>query len=178
MGEPRVLILGHSFIRRLNSFITDSTQLDHRFMIHEAAQFKWHGVGGRTVEKTIRCDLHVVESFAPHIVILQLGTNDLSHLDPLVAASAIEDLVGILYENDAAFNARVKALTKYLKVLLEPIPYCFFWGHRGFWNTSQRYFARDGVHLNKRGHYKYYRSLRGAVLKSLHSWARYGEQPN
>ena len=40
----------------------------------------------------------MVESFAPHIVILQLGTNDLSHLDPLVAASAIEDLVGILYE--------------------------------------------------------------------------------
>ena len=78
-----------------------------------------------------------------------------SFLDPLVAASAIEDLVGILYEeysvrqicvcqtlireNDAVFNARVKALTKYLKVLLEPIPYCFFWGHRGFWNTSQRY---------------------------------------
>ena len=46
-----MLILGHSFIRRLNSFITDSTHLDHRFMIHEAAQFKWHGVGGRTVEK-------------------------------------------------------------------------------------------------------------------------------
>ncbi|CAH3178882.1 unnamed protein product [Porites evermanni] len=173
MGEPRVLILGHSFIHRLNSFITDSTHLDHRFMIHEAAKFKWHGVGGRTVEKTIRCDLHVVESFAPHIVILQLGTDDLSHLDPLVAASAIEDLVGILYEehsvrqicvcqtlireNDAAFNARVKAVTKYLNVLLEPIPYCFFWGHRGFWNTSQRYFARDGVHLNKLWHYKYYR---------------------
>ena len=51
MGEPRVLILGHSFIRRLNSFITDSTHLDHRFMIHEPAQLKWHGVGGRTVEK-------------------------------------------------------------------------------------------------------------------------------
>ena len=81
MGEPRVLILGHSFIHRLNSFITDSTHLDHRFMIQEAALFKWHGVGGRTVEKTIRFDLHVVESFAPHVVILQLGTNDLSHLD-------------------------------------------------------------------------------------------------
>ena len=54
MGEPRVLILGHSFIRRLNSFIIDSTHLDHRFMIHEAAQFKWHGVGGRTVERSPR----------------------------------------------------------------------------------------------------------------------------
>ena len=68
-------------------------------------------------------------------------------VDRLVAAAAIEDLVGILYaehsvrqicvcqtlirENDAAFNARVKALTKYLKVLLQPIPYCFFgWSQR------------------------------------------------
>ena len=74
---------------RLNSFITDSTHLDHRFALHEAAQFKWHGVGGRTVEKTILCDLQLVDSFAPHAVILHLGTNDLSHLDPSVAASAI-----------------------------------------------------------------------------------------
>ena len=76
---------------RLYSFITDSTHLDHRFPLHEPAQFKWHGVGGRTVEKTIRCDLHLVKSFTPHIVILQFGTNDRSHLDPSVAASAIED---------------------------------------------------------------------------------------
>ena len=75
MCEPRVLILGHSFIRRLNSFITDRTHLDHRFLLHEAARFKWHGVGGRTTEKTSRCDLHLVGWFAPHIVILQLGTN-------------------------------------------------------------------------------------------------------
>ena len=50
---------------RLNSLITESTHLDHRFPLHEAAQFKWHGAGGRTVEKTIRCDLHLVESFDP-----------------------------------------------------------------------------------------------------------------
>ena len=49
MGELRVLIIGHSFIRRLNSFITEGTHLDHRFMTQEAAQFKWHCVGGRTV---------------------------------------------------------------------------------------------------------------------------------
>ena len=65
----RTLILYSVFLSsvrcRLNSFITDSTHLDHRFPLHEAAQFKWHGAGGRTVEKTIRCDLHLVESFDP-----------------------------------------------------------------------------------------------------------------
>ena len=143
-----MLILGHSLIRRLNSFITDSTHLDHHFLLHEDTHNTRRGKGGQTVEKTIRYDLQVVQSFVSHIVILQLGTNDLSHIDPLVAASEIEDLVSILYEehrvqqicvcqtlirkNDAAFNARVKALTKYLKVLPEPIPYCFFGGSQRF----------------------------------------------
>lgn len=97
MSEPPVLILGHTFICRLNSFIKNSTHLDHHFLLHKDTHNKWRGEGGQTVEKTIRYDLHVVQSFAPHIVILQLGTNDLFHLDSLVTASAIEDLVGILY---------------------------------------------------------------------------------
>ena len=179
MGEPRMLILGHSFIRRLNSFITHSTNLDHRFMLHEAAQFKWHGVGGRKVEKN-----YSQWSSRGGVVCAPYCDTTVGNL---FAASAIENLVGILYdehsvrqicvcqtlnrENVAAFNARVKALKKYLKVLLEPILYCFLGGHRGFWNTSQRYFARDGVHLNKLEHYKYYRvsiMSQGGVLRSLH----------
>ena len=48
---------------------------------------------------TIQDDLHVVESFAPHIVILQLGTYDLSRLDPLLVGSAIEDLDRTLHDS-------------------------------------------------------------------------------
>ena len=123
MGEPPVLILGHSFICRLHSFIINSTHLDHYFLLHEETHIKWRGEGGQTVEKTIRYDLHVVEPFAPHIVILQLGTNDLFHLDSLVTASAIEDLVGILYnEHRVVFAKRLIAkmmllLTHVLKPL-------------------------------------------------------------
>ena len=48
--------------------------------------------------KTLQYDLPVVASFAPDIVILQLGTNDLSRLDPLVVGSSIEELVTILHD--------------------------------------------------------------------------------
>ena len=98
--------------------------------------------------KTIEHDLHVVASFAPDIVILQLGINDLSRLDPLVVGSSIEDLVRILYdkynvqivcvcqtlyqEADPAFNARVRALTKYLKKFLEPLTGVSGIQHRDF----------------------------------------------
>lgn len=189
MAKPKVLILGHSFIRRLEQFVATCSQVNHQFMLDEAAMFQWHGVGGRTVAKTMRHDLHVVASFAPDIVILQLGTNDLSRLDPLVVGSSLEDLVRLLHDHfnvkvicvcqtiyrgadQVAFNVRVRALSKYMKTFLEPLPFSFLWGHRGFWNTTQTFLGRDGVHLNKQGHYKLYRSLRGAVLKSLRLYAK------
>ena len=98
---------------------------------------------------TIQDDLHVVESFAPQIVILQLGTYDLSRLDPLLVGSAIDDLVRTLHDSYnvrlvcvcqtlsrggdlSVFNVLVRALTKYLKVFLKPLPYFFFLGPPGF----------------------------------------------
>ena len=54
-----------------------------------------------------------------HIVILKLGTDDLSHLDPLVAASAIEDLVGILYETKSTVCDKfVFAKRQFAKMML------------------------------------------------------------
>ena len=41
---------------------------------------------------------YMVASLAPDMIILQLGTNDLSRLDPLVVASSIEELVTILHD--------------------------------------------------------------------------------
>ena len=85
----------------------------------------------------------MAESFLPQIVILQLGSNDLVHADPLSIASAIEDLVTLLHgrfqvkracvcqtvyrESSPMYNKRVRDLVKYLKVLLEPLPYSFYW---------------------------------------------------
>ena len=69
--------------------------------------------------------------------------------------------------HQSAFNRKAKLLTKYLRVVLEPIPYAHFWGHRGFWRPSNNIYVRDGVHLNLKGQKKFYRSLRGAILGAL-----------
>ena len=182
MAPTRVLILGHSFIHRLYSFIVAHFGRDFVENFHSGDDliFKWHGIGGRTVAKTRQFDLGVVESFTPDIVILQLGTNDLTALSAVETGSAIEDLVYLLYnscnvkricvcqtiyrENAPLFNNQVNTLSKYLGVVLEPIPYACYWKHRGFWKSKSRFFHRDGVHLNNLGHYKLYRSLRGAIL--------------
>jgi len=178
MGLPLI-----SFISRLDNFVATNPNLNHQFLLNNVATFTWRGVGGRTVAKTLQYDLPgpVVASFAPEIF-LQLGTNDLSRLEALVAGSSIEELVTILHNtynvkliyvcqtllgSDPVFNTRVRAFNKNVKTFLEALPYVFFWEHRGFWNASQRFLARDGVHLNRQGQYEFFRSLRGAVLKSL-----------
>ena len=66
-----------------------------------------------------------------------------------------------------AFNKNVDLLTHYLRVVLEPIPYAIYWGHRSFWKARHYFYAADGVHLNSMGQYKLYRSFRGAVLKFM-----------
>lgn len=184
MAVPRVLVLGDSFIRRLSHFLSGhSRKYSADFQLSRRATIKWHGIGGRTVAKTIQHDLNVVKSFCPDIVILQLGSNDLTASDPAHVGSNIDDFVRLLHDvynvnlifvcqtimrqGAATFNRKAKLLTKYLRVVLEDIPYAFFWGHRGFWRPTQNVYARDGVHLNSLGQKKYYRSLRGAFLESL-----------
>ena len=67
-------------------------------IISHRALIKWHGVGGRTVSKTLQLELNVVQSFRPEIVIMQLGSNDLVDSDPLHVGSAINDCVRLLHD--------------------------------------------------------------------------------
>ena len=152
-------------------------------MVYHSADITWHGIGGRTVAKTIKFDLHVVRSTRPDIVIVQLGTNDLPVQSPLQVGSELEDFVRLLHDSygvkfvcvcqtirrrsATAFNKNVDLLTRYLRVVLEPIPYAIYWGHRGFSKARHNFYAADGVHLNSMRLYKLYRSVRGAVLKSM-----------
>ena len=65
--------------------------------ISEPLHVKWHGIGGRTVAKALALDLHVVGSFKPHALILELGTNDLTHLVTTTVGSSLEDLLQVLH---------------------------------------------------------------------------------
>ena len=57
----------------------------------------WHGVRGCRVARTIRNDLHVMQSVSPDFVIVQLGTNDLSFRAPLLVGADPEEFVRLLH---------------------------------------------------------------------------------
>ena len=97
---PRVLILGHSFIRRLQKFIENHIgYLDLSLQITAPADITWHGIGRRTVAKTIKFDLHVVRYTCPGIVIVHLATNDLLFQSPLQVGSELENFVRLLHDS-------------------------------------------------------------------------------
>jgi len=96
--EPKVLILGHSFVKHLNRDLRASFDLrvSLDFNFRGTASIVLHGVGGRTVDRLRNFDLQIVQELSPDIVLLEIGTNDLSLVRSEVVGSAIEELVVFL----------------------------------------------------------------------------------
>ena len=154
-----ILILGHSFVRRLQTFLTehhDRRAAHNMNLPHENVYFL--GIGGRTVSKMLSFDLDRIKAFQPKVIILELGTNDLCVVGhrPESVGSDIEHLVQVLHDHCGAefimvclviyrsavpphvpdFSLKVDLLNKYLKVVLEPLSYAEAWSHRGLQSPS------------------------------------------
>ena len=197
-NTSNILILGHSFVRRLQTFLPehqDRRAAHNMNLPHENVSFL--GIGGRTVSKMLSFDLEKIKAFQPKVIILELGTNDLCVVGqrPESVGSDIEHLVQVLHDHCGAefimvclviyrsavpshvpdFSLEVDLLNKYLKVVLEPLSYAEAWSHRGLQSPSIAVLCRDGVHLNEAGNYALYRSYRGAILFTLKKLATFSE---
>ena len=186
---PNALILGQLFVRRLKRDL--ELGFDPRaasdFNLCGTASVHLHGVGGRTVQTFKEHDLHVVRDLAPDIVILEIGTNDLSHSLPQTVGSQIEEFVhllrrdysvrvigvdgviprGISVPRAMAFLDHATLLNHYVSIVLEEFPTAFCWSHAEFNSPHKDLYLRDGVHVNPTGQYLLYRSYRGAIIKAV-----------
>ncbi len=91
---PKILIFGHSFVRRLNDDLYSSFDKRARINFHMASSgdVSLKGIGGSTVDKVFAHDIEWLKGSKPDILILELGTNYLSCLPPEVVGSWIHDL--------------------------------------------------------------------------------------
>ena len=185
MAKQRVLIIGHSFVHRLKAFVLKKRHMQAFSSLNGIADIYFHGVGGCRIAKFRKFNFHVMRQLVPDVIILELGSNDLVELSPQTVGSDLERLVPELREIDSAqfvvvgqvlrrptpnsveYNCKVGKLHQYLKVVLEPLPFWYYWRHRGFWKSKSELYLPDGVHLNNLGNYKFMRSIRGAVLQAL-----------
>ena len=168
-GVPSVLILGHSFVKRLKRDLRSHFDpwADGNFKLRGTVSVHLHGVGGRTVAKPRSSDLHVVERIAPDVLILEIGTNDLVDTSPEVVGSEIENLVRLLlehykvrivcvchviprghsYEDAACFAGRVEILQT-LCFLLSQMFFC--WVHRAFSHPGKDFISLMASSLTQR----------------------------
>ena len=163
---------------------------------------QYSGKPGATVESLKECQLSVAEDFEPHLVILDIGTNDLALplFNPEKLASAIAELAHTLLTvynvrhivvlqilhrfrslrpnrrriNIENFNNDVDTCNQLLSEKLSRFSTCQLWWHKGLWGENQRSMIdADGVHLSKpRGHRKYFYNLRAIVVSYLKSCSR------
>ena len=188
---PKVLILGHSFVKRLKHDLVagfDPRAHDH-FDLGNSARVSMYGVGGRKASDIQSRDLHIIEGFVPDILILEIGTNDLNTGKPEIIGSAIDDLIVYLRAHFSIrvvvvcqviprrnrrtglpaleFNERANILNQYLSVVVGAYPWAFTWEHKYISSLSRPCLLADGVHLNASGQHVLYRSYRGAILQAL-----------
>ena len=186
---PKALILGHSFVRRLKCDLElgFDSRAAYDFRLRGIASVHLHGVGGRTVQTLQENDLHVVRDLAPDIVILEIGTNDLTHTPPEIVGSNIDDLVRLLVRDFAvhavgvcgviprgisvphalSFWVSTSVLNQYVGVVLDDLSNVFCWSHAEFNSPHKDLYRRDGVHVNPTGQYLLYRSFRAAILTAV-----------
>ena len=134
-------------------------------------------------------DIEWLKGSKPDILILELGTNDLSCSPPEVVGSRIHDLACFMRDEvrvslvgvcqvvdrnipgssnpDMAFRAKADKLRQFLSVVLADEKGIFVWQHREFFESRRQLLCSDGVHCNPAGQYCLYRSYRGAIIKAL-----------
>lgn len=183
----RVLILGDSFVRRMERF-TQTSSLPEIARDFDLSQCKvsFHGVGGATVSSIKFQEMEMVHNIAPQVVVIQAGSNDIcdTNKEPALIAQAMVNLAFFLISQAGVkrvvicqilfrkvtpfptYNDKVYQTNGLIKDAVGSIPGVVFWTLRGFWNSSSQLFA-DGVHLNTLGNIKLYRSLRLAIKTAV-----------
>ncbi len=194
MSNPaKVVIMGHSYVYWLQHFIENSAgafpavTADWTLSQHGFSAPVFFGVRGGTVAKINSGGiLTQVKTSNPALVVIQLGGNDLDDISsqPARIGMDIFDMARSLsFQTNAIVcicqvvrrqswrnfstsegNRRVDLTNEFLRAVCDGCPRVMFWKHKGLWNTRINQFRADGVHLNNLGNFRFYRSLRGAIV--------------
>lgn len=200
MSPVRVLIVGHSFISNLKNYIRRnlSSQINYSLGLHpKDVMIQYSDRRGGSLSTFQQHQIESVQDFEPHIVVLQLGSNDLCNGQTSVESftnnyqSIIKDLLDtykvkrvvvlqILHRLEPSrpvryyvdpnwYNPRVDEANVTLRQLLKDNDHAILWNHKGFWDTDYLASAleNDGVHIADAAQWKYIRNIRSAVVSAI-----------
>ena len=173
--RKNVLILGHSYVRRLAQFVyTSSMDVSPNFGINIAkCKVFYARFGGASVHRIHQELRKEVNRVQPSVVILQVGSNDVKRNsdDPEELATRVLQLARRLV-NDfgiahvvvsqlflrnktycTRYNEIVQMMNTHLHDQLQGERCISFWRHFGFWNAEVRELLqhKDKIHFNDLG---------------------------
>jgi lysophospholipase L1-like esterase len=183
-NRGEIMLLGSSFVKRLQQF--------RREMVVDGKRVELRGYPGATVAK-LDGVVRSLEDQKYKTVILQIGSNDLTHqrCTPDAFIDSLSHLVNFLVEQRGVqkvvvmeilfrqhanrfrmrmtiqdYNNSVRRANQLLAARCSVSSRMLFWQH-GRYLHGRQVICNDGVHLNDAGLRRYWRSVRGAVLKSI-----------
>ena len=180
----RALIIGDSYIYHLMNFIVATSRSQNFGLQDIDVSFEY--VRGGTVLR-VQQKLHSwLEEYQPHILIVQLGANDLcaqhavswSVADQLVTLGqqalnnygVIEVVFGTAFDRTCypkllpRYPMRILQFNRWMKAVLSQEAHMTYWRHARTVMAAD-IMAVDGVHLNDRGNTKLYKSLRSVLIR-------------
>lgn len=188
----RYTIIGASHIRRLNSHLRKK-RIQNFGLAPRLYDVLAFGEGGLRVipdkntpsNKCIGNSLRYVSITQADVVLLCAGSNDVgvSGVSPTNLANALMGVAGYCLEmpsvkrvvicllfprKSKVFNKKMNRVNSAIRrvVRLERDPRVWYWSHEAMWGKPKKMIIGDGTHLNPRGNDKFFRSLRGHMLKN------------
>lgn len=197
-GVPLVLLLGASHIRRLSEFCAEEN-IQNFNVDNQRAVVESYGIGGMRIivdhdepehvqAKAFRNHCGYINLVHPEVVILQIGSNDISRtcnsIDrcafaiyatacySVMAGAGMVILLQQFPRSQESYNDRARAVNQLVEQMVAEgvadgsYPNIEFWRHAGLQYPEIDIHDPYGVHLNIMGNYRFYRSVRGAILYS------------
>ena len=186
----KILYFGHSFVQHMQDYMAALPYYMGNFGLpfNEASVY-FKSMSGAPVERLRKKhNLNLVNRMQPEIVMLEIGTNDLSEpekspryvhdqvlelvreiLDCRVRKVVVNQVVRRgkkgLIGKDQDFEEKIHSYNHMMEDTLKHLPRTLFWHHRNMWGDIEA-LVEDGTHLNDQGNKRVYRSVKGA-LKSV-----------
>lgn len=186
----RVLIIGHSFVRRLEEYVSHSNLRHNMGLSTDNHLVSYASIPGGRIDN-ITSLFTLIESTRPDMIVIDVGTNDLDSSTPahllarrlvnlathihsqfnitqvVVLEVLFRTLSGRYSPQSKFFNARVHQFNNMCRSLICRNPSATplsFRHHYGMVDDWQQYIS-DGVHLNNFGLFKYFRSIRSVIIR-------------
>lgn len=195
---PMVLLFGASHVRRLRDFCM-SENIQNFNITTQRAMIETYGIGGMRLivddtdpqhvqDKAFKSHCNFINLIHPEVVVLQVGSNDISRTCNSIERCAFTIYSSACYSLMAgatsvvlmqqfpraldSYNVRARAVNERVEQLVNEgvadgtWPNITFWKHAGLQYPEIEVLDPQGTHLNISGNYRFYRSVRGAILYS------------